>query len=323
MNPNGAKYLSMFDRLFRNENRMSSTYKPVFMRAMLDVGDMENKDLIGRQWLKKEGEKLLVDLNFVAARFSKYYWDMEYGFRLRQSQDPKDANILRLIKSERKDGQKPPTLEKLAGDDMADFRKNVIKESIRKEVLVHLLTDMDGLYKKIDANTLEFDLDIVDFLGSHRTILRKGLNNMIVKYLEKMNGATPKIAAKVDCELTYRHQLRTEMKLKLKNHQDCKCFYCTRKFTKYDVDHVIPHNYVFTTDVYNCVLACKLCNCEKSDRLPDKDTFGQVLERNCEIENYMKEMSVIYSDKAYSQMFENCMQEYNGYENFFVPEQSS
>lgn len=260
-----------------------------------------------------------MDLNFVAARFSKYYWDMEYGFKLRQSQDPQDANILRLIKAERRDGQKPPTLARLAGDEMADFRKNVIKQSIRREVLVHLLTDMRGLYRKVDANTLEFDLDIVDFLGSHETVLRRGLNNMIAKYLEKMNRVTPKIANKVDSEPSCRYPLKAEIKLKLRNHQDSRCFYCTRRLAKYDVDHVIPHNYVFSTDAYNCVLSCKLCNCEKSDRLPVKDIFRQVLDRNDELENYMRSMNVMYDSRSYSQLFENCILEYNGNNDFFMP----
>lgn len=312
------KYLGMFSRLFRNENRMSSTYKPVFMRAILDVGDMYSDGLIGREWLEERGRRLRVDLNFVAARFSKYYWDMEYGFRLRQSQDPHDANILRLIKDERRDGQKPPSLARLAGGRMSDFRKRVIAESIRREVLVHLHTDVGDMYEEAGAGTIEFDLDIVDFLSRHKTVLRKGLNNMIVKYLEKMNRFTPKIANKVDMELGYRRHLENKSKERLEDHQDCRCFYCTRRIEKYHVDHVIPHNYVFSTDVYNCVLACRQCNCKKSDRLPEKSAFKLVLERNDDLADHMRSVNSRYDSDSYSRLFESCIHEYNG-RDFFIP----
>ena len=134
---------------------MSSTYKPVFLRAILDIGDLHNSEttqkLVGSKWLERKDKKILVDLNFIAIRFAKYYWDMEYSFHLRQSQDPQDANITRLIKSTHDPQKKPPTIEELSSDEMEHFRTKVINRSIKPEVLVHLLTDMSGFYKKTDS----------------------------------------------------------------------------------------------------------------------------------------------------------------------------
>ena len=121
---------------------MSSTYKPVFLRALLDIGDLydsdKSKNLIGSQWLRYEGDQILIDLNFIAARFAKYYWDMEYSFRLRQSQDPQDVNVTRLIKEIHEPGKKPPTVKELSSDNMQVFRTSVINKSIKREVLVSL-----------------------------------------------------------------------------------------------------------------------------------------------------------------------------------------
>ena len=316
-------YLDMFNRFFHNEGRMSSTYKPVFLRALLDVGDLydseKSKKLIGKQWLEVKDDKLLLDLNFIATRFAKYYWDMEYSFRLRQSQDPQDANITRLVKSVHEKGKKPPTIKELADDSMDVFRNTVIKKSIKPEVLVHLKTDMRDMYKKVSSNTIELDADVIEFLHTHKVVLRKGLNNVLGKYLEKLNRMTPQISNKIDSEQTKRTSLTSEIQIQMSKWQESKCFYCDRGIKKYHVDHVIPFNFVFATDLYNCTLACQQCNCVKSDMLPNKELFNNVIERNRDITKDMQKINLIYDEESYIQVFDTCIKEYNG-DIFFTPE---
>ena len=316
------KYLQMFDRFFNNVGRMSSTYKPVFLRALLDVGDLHDpakgKRLIGNQWLEHKNGKLILDLNFIATRFAKYYWDMEYSFRLRQSQDPQDANITRLIKNIHESGEKPPTLEELASETMGHFRKQVINRSIKPEVLVHLLTDMQGLYKKTDSRTIEFDDDVIAFLHTYKILLKRGLTDVLAKYLEKLNRMTPQISNKIDSNDKKRQALNAEIQVSMGKWQDSKCFYCERTLKRTHVDHVIPYNYVFTTDAYNCTLACQQCNCEKSDMLPEKDIFNKVIERNDIINEYLRGLNEQYNRESYERLFDTCVEEYNG-DAFFAP----
>ena len=160
-------YTGMLNRFFSSQRRMSSTYKPVFLRALLDVGDLyeakKGKRVDGKTVVGAQGRSLLVDLNFIAVRFARYYWDMEYSFRLRQSQDPNDANITRLVRAVHRNRKKPPTIKDLSSEKMGDFRSKVIAKSIRPEVLVHLLNDMNGFYRKVDANTVSLDESIVKF----------------------------------------------------------------------------------------------------------------------------------------------------------------
>ena len=251
-------YLQMFNRFFSKEGRMASTYKPVFLRAILDIGDLYDsrtaQKLVGNQWLERKDGKVFVDLNFVAVRFAKYYWDMEYSFRLRQSQDPQDANITRLIKSIHDPQKKPPTIDELSSDKMEQFRAKVITKSIKPEVLVHLLTDMKGFYKKTDSKIIALDEDVIEFLHTHKILLKKGINSSLAKYLEKLNRMTPQIANKIDNELKSRISLKAEIQLWMNQQQDSRCFYCEQKFQRPHVDHVIPFNYVFSTDPYNCTL---------------------------------------------------------------------
>ena len=315
-------YLQMFNRFFNKEGRMSSTYKPVFLRALLDMGDLYDstkaKKLVGNQWIERKDDKLLVNLEFIAVRFAKYYWDMEYSFRLRQSQDPQDANITRLIKSFHEPGDKPPTIKDLSGKEMEQFRKKVVARSIKPEVLVHLLTDMVGFYKKIDSQRIEFDADIIEFLYTHKILLRKGINNVLSKYLEKLNRMTPRISNKIDSEQIKRTALNVEMQLRMNKWQKSRCFYCEYTFEKYHVDHVVPFNYVFSTDSYNCVLACQQCNCTKSDMLPTKKLFASAVTRNQEINDYLQQINARYNEKSYKSLFDACAEEYNG-GKFFSP----
>lgn len=302
---------------------MSSTYKPVFLRALLDVGDLADpkrkEELVGKDYLSKKDGQLLVNLNFIAMRFAKYYWDMEYSFRLRQSQDPQDANITRFIREKHIPNKKPPTLKGLARDDMEEFRKLVIRKSLKPEVLVHLKTDMDDLYTKIDANTISVDEELINFLHIHRTTLRYGLNHVISKYLEKLNRNTPRITTKVayDPDAKGRAVLNKEIQLRMERLQESRCFYCEYKISKYHVDHVIPFNFVFSTDWYNCVLACQQCNCTKSDTLPQENLFCDVLERNCD--SNFDDRKDEYDEAKYQILYEACKTEYNGPKMFEPP----
>lgn len=105
-----ARYARVFDRFFSSA-RLASTYKPVFVSALVDAGSWDNDDrLVGRQWIRGEGDgRISVGLDFVAARFAKFYWDMVAGFgarhapeRMADSDDPaKDVlNIVKVINDE-------------------------------------------------------------------------------------------------------------------------------------------------------------------------------------------------------------------------------
>ena len=176
----------MFNGFFKNPG-MRSTYKPVFLAALVDVAAREKGGpLDAGRWLSTVGGRVRVDLELVAIPFAKYYWDMAAAFSPRhlpaRMADPDnpggDINIVGLIHYEiartkeeeacrerfgaagaakaargRRRGASapaggaPPTLEELASDRMAGFRGRVVARSIRPEVLVHLRKDGFSLYE--------------------------------------------------------------------------------------------------------------------------------------------------------------------------------
>lgn len=313
----------MFSRFF-NSAKIASTYKPVFLRALLDVGDLADEakldNVVGKEWLKLSSGRLFVNLNFVAVRFAKYYWDMEYSFKLKQSQDRQDANILKTIRKAHDPKKRPPTTKTLASDSMSGFRTAVIRRSIRPEVLVHLKRDMPYLYRKESPDEISFDARIVKYMNRNKILLRHGLNYMISGYLEKINLGIPNITQKVghNADLIRRPQLCTNVVKRMYDWQESLCFYCKKPFEKRHVDHVIPFNFVFSTELYNCVLSCQRCNCKKSNTLPHKDQFDKVVTRNREKSDYMREQRIAYDEGSYCMLFKKCEIEYND-KKFFKP----
>ena len=103
-------YADMFNKFFKSA-KLSSTYKPVLVAALVDVSD-EGGGGVGRKarkkWTRREGVRIRVDLNAVAVPFAKFYWDMTASLyprhmppRMADPDDPdKDVAIVRLIEEE-------------------------------------------------------------------------------------------------------------------------------------------------------------------------------------------------------------------------------
>ena len=318
-------YLSMFNKFF-SSGRMSSTYKAVFLRALLDLGDYNSKkEIVGQSFVHIKENKISLDLDFIAIRFLKYYWDMHHSFKIRQSQDPNDANILKIIKRENVKFDKPPTLKELDDKTMAKLRMEVVKRSILREVIPHLQNDMPKLYNKVYRKPIiELDKNIIEFLNTHNVSLKNGINYKLATYLERINKTIPQIANKVDINMPRQYLVTLEKEF-LDAKQNNRCYYCDRSVsTKPQFDHVIPFNYIYSTDLYNSVMACKTCNSVKSDKLPGEKLFDSVLERNecfLKIENNVTIINgfVGYTEDWYKRQYVACDIDYRGNGKYFIP----
>jgi len=293
------EFIKLFNR-FASDRRFSGTYKPVFLKSLLDLGkykeDESNGGLVGSEWVHMQDDKVIVDLNFVATRFLKYYWDMEYSFKFRQSSNRNDANIRKIIRRITvNEDKKPPTREQIANSDNDELRKEVIMESMKREVMKHILTPMPNLFEKVKGRpmSIKFDRNIIGFFDRHRDTVLSIINHKLVVELEKYNSMTPRIATKVSYEHAVRPPIpKIDKHLVLWSQGDERCFYCNEPRNKTHFDHVIPYNHVGSHDVYNIVASCQECNCSKHDKLPTSDLFDKVVGRN----NSLK--SMIDPDKS-------------------------
>ena len=328
-------YIRMFNQ-FLSTGDMSSTYKPIFLRSLLDLGQYNihgsNNSLVGSKWVEIDGDTITLDLAFIVTRFIKYYWDMEHSFKLRQTHNPNDAVILPIIRKahENSSSKNPPTIKTIADDDHNDLRFKVIKSCIKPQVLKYLLTDMPDLYiRQKYTNKIKLKTSLISFLKEHRIIIKNSLNYKLTTYLGKINKSIPQIAMKIDEENYPSRKLDKKVEKAIDNEHQNHCFYCDRVYDtpkKRHIDHVIPFNYIFTTDVYNCVPACIHCNLSKSDILPKRYFFDCVIERNDRIVNKIKKFSSEirkdfsnYDKDCYMRTYDNCIHDYHGDSLFFEP----
>ena len=269
------------------------------------------RSLLGHQWIKRTSDKLQVDLEFIAIRFAKYYWDMNYRFRLKQSPSRPDVNIHKFFKDTGENLLRPPTLEDLANEKHQKLRRNVIRSSIKPEVLGKLNKDL-ALYEIVKGkNHIIFEQGIVEFFQKYKGILNPAINYVLTKYLERINFS-PRIAEKVRGIPTRDHLTIREKEVILEFHD--ACFYCGRVVERYHIDHVIPFDYLFSTEPFNSVPACSHCNSQKLNRLPTEVIFAKVLERNKKLD-----MPNGYDQEWYRNLYRKCVQEYHGRREYFKP----
>jgi len=118
---------------------------------------------------------------------------MYYRFRLRQSHTPSDVNIHQFFKDTDKNLSRPPTLEDLANEEHQELRRNIIKRSIKPEVLGKLNKDL-ALYEIVKGkNHILFEQDIVGFFQKFKGILNPAINYVLTRHLERINFS-PRIA---------------------------------------------------------------------------------------------------------------------------------
>lgn len=111
-------------------------------------------------------------------------------------------------------GFKPPTLERLASDDMAPFRRRVVARAIKPEALRHLRGDMPELYDVVRGeDRIVLDREAVEYMGRYEATIRLALSQLIARHLEEVNPSMRHIAAKSRLDAPYEDKLKDVMRL--------------------------------------------------------------------------------------------------------------
>ena len=126
--------MSTFNKFFADATRIS-TYKPIFIHSLVDVGQYDDPALVGRQWIHHEDSTVRLDLDFIAIRFARYYWNTDVAFDLRHipermadENDPnKDVNILSLVREKAADVKKKEMMRVIA--EMDSYKINRPKDA--------------------------------------------------------------------------------------------------------------------------------------------------------------------------------------------------
>ena len=220
--PPSVRYIRMFNDFFRNA-AMTSTYKVALLRALADVGGYGASRMPGGHWIGRlgggggSGCRLVMDLNFAAARFAKFYWDMEVGFgllriapgsgvrrrprRLLMSRLVADAAARRaagVAADAAADAAAVPRLDELASDGMSALRSRTVAV-IQRDVLDAVSRDMPGLYEVLPGRRhIAFGADLVCFMREYGPTVKRALNHRLAVLLEGLNPSAIHVATKTD-----------------------------------------------------------------------------------------------------------------------------
>ena len=182
--------MSEFDRFFGGSPNLASTYKPTFLKCLLDIGNDENIE--GSQWITQRENEYEVGLDFIAARFIYYYWPLKFLFKLKQ-QATRDQIVVYTILDDYSDlfilngRRSQPTKEKLCDNRFAEMRLKIISGGIKPEVLRRLLNDCEVYSITDDSNSIIISKKNVSFMKENKNILFSALNYTIAEYLEGCN----------------------------------------------------------------------------------------------------------------------------------------
>ncbi|MDI1495678.1 MAG: HNH endonuclease [Cenarchaeum symbiont of Oopsacas minuta] len=280
------KFLSIISK-----SAKSNTYKFTLAKSLLDYC---------RENSPNTNPTYVIPYEYFAGKFLRYYWYQEYKFKMKQDYrsngKPKVIHAINDVF-----GTNPP------GDfDLLD--KHEIKkaeEKILKTVFGSIASKQSLVipaFQEIPINKstkeirIFFDYDNVkkiirlkpeafEFFHKNNRILSKVVLAEWAKFLEKINLGLPRLIAKVENEnILVRTALLSKYWKQYSPHFK-HCFYCHNKleYNYTNVDHFIPWSYIFDDNAWNLVLACKDCNCQKSDSLPKEEFLTMLIKRN---ENY-------------------------------------
>lgn len=169
-------FVKMFGDFF-SKAHMVSTYKAVFLKALADVGDYGKEDLVGKEWICQQDDKIRLDLDFIAVRFAKYYWDMEIAFQMRhipkgmanQTNPEDDVLMIRLVREE---------AVKIAREKIIE-----IVESMSHETLNNADSFMAEIQKQISMQsppTMQ-QLASKDMEGFRAEVIKHGIKPEVIK----------------------------------------------------------------------------------------------------------------------------------------------
>ncbi|KEQ56388.1 HNH endonuclease protein [Marine Group I thaumarchaeote SCGC RSA3] len=297
--------IEQFNQFF-NKQSLASTYKPTFVKCLLDIGDCNDSE--GKEWVEDKEEHYNVDLNFIVARFLRYYHPLKFKYKLKQEATKNTIAIYDILETYKDlvGIKSTPPLKKFCSKKFSDMRETTIKNpAIQQQVMPKLLNDCN-IYEH-DSKKILIKKEVVDYMKRNRSVLKSALNNMIAIYLEKCNKKVPDVSTKLLEEIR-RKKLSPSKFEKITSLGDSCCFYCGKKSSYFEQEHFIPWNFIPQSENYNIVPACKKCNSSKSDKLPVKKYLDEIIERNKKLEN----LPVEYSEEFMKTSYENCRSEYHG-----------
>jgi len=266
----------------------SNPYKFALARFLLDYS--------------RDNTNTQVRYSEIAEYFFKYYWLQECKSRLRQGPMNQVPRIITIIRKEFKEKSYPESFKKLQEKERGRIERCVAE--ITKECFDDVIPrfqkiggqEQRAFYsyfakdyndsagnKKVDPNGgILLNENALQFFRDNYACLYKSVILEWIRFLEKRNFGTPNLVKKIEGNIMGARD-QAKFRKHLQSFSDDICFYCENPLLAgrlTHVDHVIPFDYVGDTELWNLVLACQKCNCEKLGRLPPNKFIKELQIRN-------------------------------------------
>jgi CRISPR/Cas system Type II protein with McrA/HNH and RuvC-like nuclease domain len=262
-----------------SKSNKTSSLKYALARALLDVAK-DNNDT---------AESIKVSKESLAERFIEYYWYLVLKFKLKQSGGNITApNIVRMLKAKqevisvvRRPKDAP---EKIISEIRNQLSSNGFKEVLPRFHLIKGKNTTHKFYKTVKGG-IEIEPKVIEFLYKYRAVLLDSIFHHWTLLLERLNSA-PQIAGKIIYDANRRRNSLASFRKVLQLEEEPECFFCSSviKGTP-QVEHMLPHSYVFEDELWNLTLSCKDCNRAKWDYLPCSQLINKLVIRNQNILN--------------------------------------
>ena len=266
----------------------NNTYKFALARFLLDYCNSPNPNM-------------QVKFSTIAEYFFKYYWLQECKSKLLQGPKNQLPQIIKIIRAEFKEETYPQSYKELKAKESDKIEACVEKiTNIAFNDVIHRFQKIGGGERKMfydyfakkyndKADNRKVDPKggillnkyAVRFFQENFVSLYKSVILEWVRFLEIRNFGTPHLVRKIEGDCLGARDQKKFFKA-LKPFVEC-CFYCSNQLQegrKTHVDHVIPYDYIGDTELWNMVLSCQKCNCEKLGRLPPNQYIEKLLKRN-------------------------------------------
>lgn len=307
------KFLEKFMGILNSSK--DNTYKFAFARFLIDYSIKNNESHVefitiadyflkyywiqecrsklnqtSKKFMKKTGnKKIFLMRKIIQKEFGVNYYPQEFS-GIKKIEPKKIEKCIKEIEK-KCFGDVTYAFQNTDGDfeDRPFFDYGIKKYKIRKDRKAKkpIIKQKTGIDLKPKA---------MNFLKRYSVALEKSIILEWARYIEKFNSGVPELIDKIEGNSEKRGNTVKERKILQSFFKNC--FYCGNRLNSKknpnnpkrdpEVEHVIPFSFIREDEMWNFVLSCKECNCNKLGKLPSKKYFNKLHKRN---RKYRKKIS--------------------------------
>jgi len=306
------------------KGKKDNTYKFALARFLLDYSYGLDDKYIENKINDNSYEE--IEFSKIAKSFLKYYWHQICKYKIKQNYNlEKLPLVVQIITDVFGNEYIPDSFEKMEREKIVYAEKMITKKCFL-EVIPRFQNMPEGnrirstnVFYEYNTKSISLKPQAALFFKENYSFLSKSVIMEWAKFLEKINHGLPRLISKIESEEFKRGSL-SKYRTILQKYFD-KCFYCNNPLSQetysIHVDHFIPWSYIYEDELWNLVLACDRCNCDKSDSLiePQVENIKKLVQRNLdyrvkieELEKSIKRLEGKYTqEKAIEKYYQNCL----------------